>query len=156
MNSKFDRDSKDISAVWIWNKLKLRGSSRGRNISKELLGYMDGSFKTVCRRLADIIEEKGGRILCGKEVTGIAPGCNGMLDVHTGDGCESYDRVIVTTAPGILGKAAAQRLPKYSKALENIKYKANLCMVIEMTQQLSPYYWITIAEIGRASCRERV
>lgn len=30
LNSKFDIDSDKISATWIWNKFKLRGSSRGK------------------------------------------------------------------------------------------------------------------------------
>lgn len=30
LNSKFDIDSDKIAATWIWNKFKLRGSSRGK------------------------------------------------------------------------------------------------------------------------------
>jgi protoporphyrinogen oxidase len=33
LNSKFDIDSDMISATWIWNKFKLRGSSRGKNFN---------------------------------------------------------------------------------------------------------------------------
>ena len=33
--SKFDEDADLVSATWIWNKFKLRGASRGKNISKE-------------------------------------------------------------------------------------------------------------------------
>jgi len=38
--SKFDYDADKISGTWLWNKFKLRGSTRGKNINKELLGYM--------------------------------------------------------------------------------------------------------------------
>jgi protoporphyrinogen oxidase len=33
MEAKFDKDAGEISASWIWNKFKLRGSTRGKNIS---------------------------------------------------------------------------------------------------------------------------
>ncbi len=43
LSSKFDYDADDISGTWIWNKFKLRGSTRGKNINKELLGYIKGT-----------------------------------------------------------------------------------------------------------------
>ena len=55
LNSKFDIDTENISATWIWNKFKLRGSSRGKNISKELLGYVTSSFVKVYERMAEKI-----------------------------------------------------------------------------------------------------
>ena len=40
--SKFDKDADSVSGVWIWNKFKLRGSTR-QSINKEMLGYLQGS-----------------------------------------------------------------------------------------------------------------
>ena len=65
LKSKFDSDSSDVSAVWIWNKFKLRGNSRKSNVKNEMLGYMDGSFGTLINALARAIENEGGIIRYG-------------------------------------------------------------------------------------------
>ena len=37
---------------------------------------------------------------------------------------------------------------EYRAALRSIKYKANLCLALELKESLSPYYWITVAQEG--------
>lgn len=71
--SKFDKDADEVSAVWIWNKFRLRGSSR-KNLSsynKEMLGYINGGFEKVYARMSNIIEKSGGRTSYNIHVSGI-------------------------------------------------------------------------------------
>jgi len=35
---------------------------------------------------------------------------------------------------------------EYSEKLSKVKYKANICMILELSEKLSDYYWVTIAE----------
>lgn len=146
LNSKFDIDSERISAVWIWNKFKLRGSTRGKNMSTELLGYMDGSFKPIYDRLVDKIVENGGSVVCSRTVTGISPKADKTLDIETSDGCENFDRVIVTAAPQVLLEITPSLPLSYAEKLKKIRYKSNVCMIMELDRQLSPFYWITVAD----------
>ena len=144
--SKFDVDADKVSAVWIWNKFKLRGSTRGKNINKEQLGYMEDSFGIVYKTLIDRIMEKGSKVIYPAKVISILPRENKTLDVVTENGSENFDRVLVTAAPSKL-KHLGLVLPNgYDEKLESIKYKSNICMLLELKQSLSPYYWITVAE----------
>ena len=144
--SKFDVDADKVSAVWIWNKFKLRGSTRGKNINKEQLGYMEDSFGIVYKTLIDRIMEKGSKVIYPAKVSSILPRENKTLDVVTENGSENFDRVLVTAAPSML-KHLGLVLPNgYDEKLESIKYKSNICMLLELKQSLSPYYWITVAE----------
>ena len=34
------------------------------------------------------------------------------------------------------------------KSPQRIRYKANICVLLELSQSLSPYYWITVAQEG--------
>ena len=43
LRGKFGRYADEVAAVWIWNKLKLRGGSRGSK-QEERLGYVRGGF----------------------------------------------------------------------------------------------------------------
>lgn len=144
--SKFDADADNVSAVWIWNKFKLRGSTRGKNLSREELGYMDGSFGIVYRTLIDKIIEKGSKVVYPVRVNKILPLENKTLDVITEDGSENFDRVLVTAAPSVLKEMGLTFPSWYGNKLEGIKYKSNICMLLKLKQSLSPYYWITVAQ----------
>ena len=71
LQAKFDQDADEVSAVWIWNKFKLRGSSRSRNRQAERLGYLRGSFATLTDALIREIELLGGRICYGYTAMGL-------------------------------------------------------------------------------------
>ena len=145
LSSKFGTDAEKVSAAWLWNKFKLRGSTRGKNISQELLGYVEGSFGRIYGKLTEKIEGAGGKIILDTQVTKIEPQKDKTLLVNYKGGREKFHKVIVTAAPEIFSELAELPL-NYKEALRKIKYKTNICMVMELSQQLSPYYWITVAE----------
>lgn len=146
INSKYDFDSDKISAAWIWNKFKLRGSTRGKNISKELLGYMKGSFCVLYEKLSSEIKAQGGKIYYSSPVNKLVSKENKTFDVSFNSSVENFDCVIVTTAPEILSSIGVT-LPKlYKDQLNSIKYKANICMILELSEKLSSFYWTTISD----------
>ncbi|MBN1412838.1 MAG: NAD(P)/FAD-dependent oxidoreductase [Spirochaetales bacterium] len=144
--SKFDTDEEKIGSVWFWNKMKLRGSSRTRGVSKEMLGYMRGSFAVLSEKLAGIIRSHSGEIRCNAEVTGIKSRQDKRLAVSTAGEEEVFDAVLVTTPPSLFKRMADGLTPEYSGKLEKIRYKADICVLLELKKRLSPYYWITVSE----------
>jgi protoporphyrinogen oxidase len=56
---KFYEYSEDISAAWIWTRVKRIGRSR-KSIFEEELGYIEGGSQTLEDRLVDRIEAMGG------------------------------------------------------------------------------------------------
>lgn len=146
LNSKFDCDADRVSAAWLWNKLKLRGSTRGQNMNNEMFGYMKGSFKVVFKNLAEKIKSSGGKVICSKTVRQILPKNDKSLDIITDDGMKNFDRVIVTSSPSIFKDIAAQIPGWYIESLNKLKYKANICVLLELSERLTPYYWTTIAD----------
>ena len=157
IKSKFDTDSKNISGTWIWNKLKLRGTSRGKNLNKEMLGYLDGAFIVLAEKMVQKIIQSGGNVLLDNEVLAINKNESGLFDVITRNNKASYDKVLFTCSPNILSEVL--QVPsgtesfklcytRFKETLNNIKYKSNICLVLELSQSLSPYYWITVAQEG--------
>ena len=72
MKGKFGPYADSVSAVWFWNKLKLRGGSRGK-AGEEQLAYMKGSFARLAETLAGTIEASGGIVRTNATVKHIAP-----------------------------------------------------------------------------------
>ena len=157
IKSKFDTDSKNISGTWIWNKLKLRGTSRGKNLNKEMLGFLDGAFIVLAEKMVQKLIKSGGNVLLDNEVLAINKNESGLFDVITRNNKASYDKVLFTCSPNILSEVL--QVPsgtesfklcytRFKETLNNIKYKSNICLVLELSQSLSPYYWITVAQEG--------
>ncbi|MDR1530586.1 MAG: NAD(P)/FAD-dependent oxidoreductase [Clostridiales bacterium] len=154
--AKFDSDADAVSGVWIWNKFKLRGSTR-QNINSESLGYLYGGFIKLYEAMRDEILRNGG-VMAREEVTGISrepdvPSPSGKrtrLRV-TGKGPEgrntayTFDKALFTAAPQ--GLATLCEFPAdYKNRLARIKYKANICVTLFLKKAVSKYYWVTIAD----------
>ncbi len=148
LKSKFDIDSDNVSGTWIWNKFKLRGSSRGKNIGKEKLGYMDGGFIALLKQMADYINGNGGSIKLSSEVKSINCTEDGQVELITSNSKACYDKVLFTGSPDLLADTCPELSRGYENTLRNIKYKANLCLILELSESLSPYYWITVSQKG--------
>ncbi|MDR2749923.1 MAG: NAD(P)/FAD-dependent oxidoreductase [Clostridiales bacterium] len=142
LTSKFDKDADKVSGVWIWNKFKLRGSTR-KSINKESLGYLMGGFFEFYKKLAELVEEKNGRIVY-KKATRIS-GDGGKIRIDTENGTQSYDKCLFTPSPSSLAKLCTLP-PDYLKKIAKIKHKANVCLTLVATKKVSDYYWVTIAE----------
>ena len=80
MQGKFGDLAEEVAAVWFWNKLKLRGGSRGRG-GGERLAYYRGGFAALADALARAIRDQGGEVRTG------GPGQRLAGKRRTGDRC---------------------------------------------------------------------
>lgn len=146
LNSKFDVDSDKVSGTWIWNKFKLRGSSRGKSIAKEQLGYINGGFEALAYTLSGRIKESNGTIRQNTPVRAISRSEEGFWQIKTDYDSTTFDNVLFTAAPELLSGLCPSLTQDYKNKLESIAFKANLCLTLELTKSLSPYYWITVSQ----------
>lgn len=142
LEKKFGAAASSVSAVWIWNKIALRGSSRAETEERELLGYMTGSFQRLSDRMAEVFAERGGRIELGRAIGAIRrDGAHWRID----DGAEAYDAVVLAvppaTATALLGEdwPAAER-----ETFAALEHTGAMVAVLELDRPLTDYYWINI------------
>ena len=143
LKGKFGPYAEQVSAVWFWNKLKLRGGSRGKG-GEERLAYFKGGFVGLADALAQRILDLGGRIETNAPVLAITP-VDGAWQTTTSNGIITSDRVIATTAlPLIAGMVPSWANNSYIKSLERIQYIGNVCLVLELDRPLSKTYWLNV------------
>ncbi len=143
LKGKFGPYADEISAVWFWNKLKLRGSSRGKG-GEERLAYFKGGFVALAEKLTDRIKELGGRLELNAPVSAIEPFDGGWRAI-TGNGVITSDRIIATTAlPLIAEMVRGWAAEDYLKKLERIQYIGNICLILELDRSLSDTYWLNV------------
>ncbi|HEY0798581.1 MAG TPA: FAD-dependent oxidoreductase, partial [Candidatus Baltobacteraceae bacterium] len=82
LRGKFGVLADEISAVWLWKKLCLRGGSRDRAGREQLL-YFRGGFSALADKLGSAIERLGGRIQCGAGVSSIVSDGKSAVAVET-------------------------------------------------------------------------
>jgi protoporphyrinogen oxidase len=143
LKGKFGPYADQISAVWFWNKLKLRGGSRGKG-GEERLAYFKGGFVALAEALASRIKELGGRLELNTRVSSIEP-LNGAWRTVTENGVVTSDRVIATTALPLIAEMVRNwAAADYVKSLERIQYIGNICLILELDRSLSKTYWLNV------------
>lgn len=148
LRGKFGPYAKEISAVWFWNKLKLRGGSRGKK-GAEQLAYFQGGFAHLAELMATGIVKAGGSIHVSTPVESLIVENGEAVGVKAG-GKEYYtDAVLATPALPIIAKMVAPHTTRqYVKSLEKIEYLANICLVLELDRSLSKIYWLNVNDVN--------
>jgi protoporphyrinogen oxidase len=143
MRGKFGEYEEQVAAVWIWNKLKLRGGSRGKGQS-ESLGYLRGGFGRAIRALEKRLLDMGVRILTGTPVQEILVEDGKAVGVRVDGEAYFHDRILVTTAPALFSRMVPALPQDYRERLEKILYLANVCLILRLDRSLSDTYWLNI------------
>jgi protoporphyrinogen oxidase len=145
LRAKFGQHADQIAAVWMWNKLKLRGGSRGRG-QEERLGYLRGGFGRALERWEDRLRRRGVDLRLGCPVEEVRITDGKAVGVVAEDQFEPYDDVLVTTAPEIFLHIAAGLPAPYRQQLAQIRYMANVCLILKLKEGLGQAYWLNISD----------
>jgi len=146
MHAKFGDLADEISAVWLWNKLCLRGGSRDKS-GAEVLLYYRGGFAALTRQVAQRLKEGGVDIRTSCRATGLAEESGRATAVLTDDGRVECDAVILTTPLPITARLLEGALPPGDiTALNRIRFLANICLILRLDRSLSDLYWINVSD----------
>jgi protoporphyrinogen oxidase len=145
---KFYEYSDDISARWIWTRIRRIGRSR-RSIFQEELGYLEGGSQTLVDALAEQIRARGSRIRlkCGAERVVVKDGK--VTGVETRAGIIAADYVISTVpvqqVPGMVPDLPEEWKARYA-AIHNIGI---CCVIFKLKRKVSPHFWVNITDASQ-------
>jgi protoporphyrinogen oxidase len=142
---KFYQYAPNISAAWIWTRIRRIGRSR-KSIFQEELGYIEGGSLTLVKALIDAIETHGGRIHLGRPAQRVIVQDGRVTGVQTSSGICAAE-VIICTAPTPLVSALVPDLPEEWKqrfnAIDNIGV---MCVIFKLKRSVSPHFWVNVSE----------
>ncbi len=143
LKGKFGDLYKEISAVWFWNKLKLRGGSRGKG-GEERLAYFKGGFIALAKEVEKAIVANGGQVITDAAVLKLSRHQDGW-SVQTANETYIAHKVVSTVALPILADLLEEvASPKYLSELRRINYLGNVCLVFQLSKSLSETYWLNV------------
>lgn len=144
LRGKFGPYADEISAVWFWNKLKLRGGSRSKG-GGESLAYYQGGFIALAEEMVTAIHAAGGRVRTSAAVESLDVRHGRISGVVTKDGVIKSDAVIATPALPTIADWVSPYVPyDYVASLRRIQYLANVCLVLQLDRSLSNTYWLNV------------
>ncbi|MFT4822195.1 MAG: protoporphyrinogen oxidase [Halioglobus sp.] len=142
---KFYHFTSNLSAAWIWSRLKRTGTSR-KSLLQEELGYLQGGSDTFLDAIAAEINKLGGRIVLGEQVREITIERGEVSGVVTAGGFVEFEQVL-STIPMPYVSEMVPSLPdtvrgKYN-AIDNI---AVVCVLVHLRKSFSPYFWLNVSD----------
>jgi protoporphyrinogen oxidase len=138
---KFYDYSNNLSAAWIWSRIRRIGKSR-YNLFKEKLGYLEGGTNTLLQALKEDIEFNGGKIKLSSPVTRVVIDSKKVIGIEIQGKFQRFDKVISTIPlpyiPSLIPDLPKDILLKF-KAQKNI---AVVCVIVKLKKPLTENFWL--------------
>lgn len=116
LKGKFHDYYKKVSMAWLWARIHTRGNSKDK---VEMLGYLDGGFEVLIKKLEEKILKNSGEIKFNQNIKNLGFGKP-----------NPYEKIIDTTPS------------------KNIDYLGAVNIVFSSKQSLSKYYWHNINDLN--------
>ncbi|MCK1783833.1 NAD(P)/FAD-dependent oxidoreductase [Pseudomonas sp. TNT11] len=138
---KFYDYTDNLSAAWIWSRIRRIGRSR-YSLFREKLGYLEGGSETLLQALKRDIEANGGEIRLQSAVTKVLMDAGQVQGVEVNGQVESFDKVISTIplpyVPRVMPDLPEDILARF-QALKNV---AVVCVIAKLRQPLTENFWL--------------
>lgn len=138
---KFYEYTSNLSAAWIWSRIRRIGRSR-YSLFKEKLGYLEGGSETLLQGMHTDIKKNGGEVRLQTPVTKVIIEGGSVKGLETLNGVEYFDTVISTIPlpyiPKIMPDLPSEVLSKF-KSVKNI---AVVCVIVKLRKPLTENFWL--------------
>ncbi len=140
---KFYEYTTELSAAWIWSRIRRIGRSR-YNIFREKLGYLQGGSATLLNTMQAFIERAGGEFHVNSPVTQVVIAGGEVTGVYTSEVFHPFDKVVSTIPlpyiPSIIPDLPANLLQTFS----SVKNIAVVCVIVKLKKRVSRNFWLNV------------
>ena len=140
---KFYEFADDISAAWLWTRIKRVGTSR-KSLFQEELGYIDGGSETLVRALVDAIGKGGGVVRLGAPVEEVLVENGAVKGLRSRGAVEACDSVISTIPTPLVSKMIPGLPDDAKKAYDAIKNVGVVCLIFKLRKSVTPNFWVNV------------
>jgi protoporphyrinogen oxidase len=142
---KFYEYADNVSAYWIWTRIRRIGRSR-KSLMQEELGYIEGGSQTLVDALMTAITAKGGDVRLSTPATRVIVEGGRVTGVSAGNDIFPADHII-STVPTPHITALVPDLPEATRAaydaIENIGV---VCLLLKLKRSVTPHFWVNIVD----------
>lgn len=136
LEGKFGPFLGQVNMAWMWARLKVRSPK---------LGTYTGGFQTFINDLVKQLESNQVKIHTDSPILKVET-VNQSIKIIVNSKSHTFDKVLVTTSPGILAKITPDLPKQYLNGLKSLKSLGAVVVTFALKHQLSEkgYYWFNL------------
>lgn len=138
---KFYEYTSNLSAAWIWSRIRRIGRSR-YDLFREKLGYLEGGSETLLQALRVDIEKNGGEIKLQSPAIKVLIDGGKLSGVETAAGVELFDTVISTIPLPYIPRVMPDLPITILNQFKSVKNIAVVCVIAKLRCQVTENFWL--------------
>lgn len=140
---KFYNFTPNLSAPWIWARIRRVGRSR-KSIFKEQMGYLEGGSNTLLTALKNKLEQSGVRIHLNSVVEKVAHKEGKVQGLMLNGEFNSFDKVYSTIPLPFVTKIIDNLPEEHQKKYVSINNIGCVCLIFKMKKALTNNFWLNV------------
>lgn len=146
LRAKFDSETSDVPATYIWSRLRRMLATRQGVTSKEMMCYLEGGYYTLIAALLERCAANGVSLHLNTPVTEIIVRDGRAYGVKVNDTIHEHDAVISTLPSPLLARLLPDAPSQFCAVLSAQDYLRVLCPLLILKRRLTPYYVLNITD----------
>jgi protoporphyrinogen oxidase len=140
---KFYEYTQELSAAWIWSRIRRIGRSR-YNFFQEKLGYLEGGSSTLLQSMKSFIERGGGEFLLSNSVERVNIRGGSVDGVYAGGKFYPFKKVVSTIPLPYIPKIIPDLPADLLQAFSSVKNIAVVCVIVKLKKQVTGNFWLNV------------
>lgn len=138
---KFYDYSDNLSAAWIWSRIRRIGRSR-YSLFREKLGYLEGGSTTLLNAMQADIETHGGEIRLKLPVGKVVIEQGKVMGLEVAGQFEAFDKLISTIPLPYVPRLLPDLPPDILQRFQAVKNIAVVCVIVKLKKALTGNFWL--------------
>lgn len=141
---KFYEYADNISAAWIWTRIRRIGRSRS-SVMQEQLGYIEGGSQTLIDALVESFTSNGGRIHLGSPVQFVTTLDNRVTGAETSARHFAADYVISTSPTPYVADMIPDLPEEWKQKYRAIQNIGVICVIFKLRRPVTEHFWVNVS-----------
>lgn len=138
---KFYEYTDNLSAAWIWSRIRRIGRSR-YSLFREKLGYLEGGSDTLLQAMRADIETHGGEIRLKSPVSKVVIKDGKVRGVEVAGQFEPFDKVISTLPLPYVPRLMPDLPTDILQRFQSVKNIAVVCVIVKLRKAVTENFWL--------------
>ncbi|MFC1605629.1 NAD(P)/FAD-dependent oxidoreductase [Pseudomonadota bacterium] len=138
---KFYDYAHNLSAAWIWSRIRRIGRSR-YDLFREKLGYLDGGSSTLLGAMHSSIEQNGGEVHLSTPIQRVVLEGDAVRGVMTPQGLQAFDKVISTIPLPFVPRLIPDLPEEILTAYRSVNNIAVVCVIAKLKKPVTENFWL--------------
>ena len=138
---KFYDYTDNLSAAWIWSRIRRIGRSR-YSLFREKLGYLEGGSDTLLQAMHADIEAHGGEIRLTSAISKVVIEAGILRGVEVAGQLIAFDKVISTIPLPYIPRLIPDLPEDILERFRSINNIAVVCVIVKLRKALTENFWL--------------